>query len=123
MSFILDDKEDYIPVITKKQTARVNIREILYIETQLRVVYLHTSNRVYKFYGKLDDVLIYLNSNFYRCHKSCILNFEKIIRMENGIFYFHGGMTLQVGQNSYYQAIRHYRKYLKQNAKGSTDIV
>ena len=46
------DKEEYIPVNTRKESARVNVREILYIETQLRVIYIYTSHRVYRFYGK-----------------------------------------------------------------------
>lgn len=109
--------EEYIPVITRKEAARVYLREILYIETQLRVVNIHTKARIYRFYGKLDDVVGYLNGNFYRCHKSCIINFDKIIRMEEGVFYFKGGSTLRVGQNNYQQTRHHYRKYLKEHVK------
>lgn len=110
---------DYIPVITRKEASRVYIKEILYIETELRVVNIYTLNRVHRFYGKLDDVTKYLNTNFYRCHKSCILNLEKIIRMENGIFYFKGGLTLRVGQNKYQDTRNHYRKFLQQSSPGT----
>ncbi len=108
--------ENYIPVITRKETAKVNIREVFYIETELRIVNIHTGSRVYRFYGKLDDVVKYLNDSFHRCHKSCIINLEKIVRMEEGIFCFSGGMTLRVGQNSYRHARIHYIKYLERNA-------
>lgn len=108
--------ENYIPVITRKETAKVNIREVFYIETELRIVIIHTGNRIYRFYSKLDDVVKYLNGSFHRCHKSCIINLEKIVRMEDGIFYFSGGMTLRVGQNSYRNTKIHYIKYLEQNA-------
>ncbi len=123
MSLNGNDKEYYIPVITRKEVSRVNVREILYIETQLRVVYIYTSNRVYRSYRKMDDVMKYLNDNFYRCHKSCILNFEKITRMEDGIFFFKGGITLRVGQNSYQHTRSGYRKFLKQNVRVNTDII
>ena len=113
----LNVKQDYIPVITRKEAARVNIKDILYIETELRVVNIYTGSRIYRFYGKLDDVMKYLNNHFYRCHKSCILNLEKITRMEDGVFYFNGGMSLRVGRNKYQYTRSYYRKYLEQNRK------
>ncbi|MEL7656036.1 MAG: LytTR family DNA-binding domain-containing protein [Bacillota bacterium] len=109
--------DGYIPIITRKEAAKVKVKEILYIETELRVVNIYTNSRVYRFYGKLIDVMKYLNCNFYRCHKSCIVNLEKIARMENGIFYFYGGMTLRVGQNTYQRTRSYFKKFLKQNTK------
>ena len=108
--------ENYIPVITRKETAKVNIKEVFYIETELRIVNIHTGSRVYRFYGKLDDVVKYLNGSFHRCHKSCIINLEKIVRMEDGVFYFSDGVTFRVGQNSYQHTRVHYKKYLEQKA-------
>ena len=108
---------NYIPVITRKEVARVYTNEILYIEKELRVVNIYTRNRAYRFYGKLDDVTRYLDHNFYRCHKSCILNFEKIIRMNEGVFYFSEGMTLQVGLNNYRHTRSSYQKYLEENVQ------
>jgi len=106
-------KPDYIPVITKKESCIVRIKEILYVEKDLRLVKIHTSERVYTFYGKLEDIMEYLDDRFYRCHRSCIVNFEKIISMEGGNFYLEGGETLRVGQNNYQYTRRHYRMYLK----------
>lgn len=110
-------RDSYVPVITRKEAAKVRIREILYIETELRVVVIYTAGRAYRFYGKLDDILKYLDDRFYRCHKSCIINLEKVVRMEDGVFYFPEGVTLRVGQNNYRLSRNQYVKYLKQNAK------
>lgn len=109
-------QENYVPVITRKETAKVSTREILFIETELRIINIHTSGRIYRFYGKLDDVIKYLDCNFYRCHKSCVVNLEKIVRMEDGVFYFPGEVTLRVGQNNYRHTRNHYIDFLKQNA-------
>jgi hypothetical protein len=110
-------RESYVPVITRKGAAKVRLREILYIETELRVIVIYTANREYRFYGKLDDILQYLDGRFYRCHKSCVINLEKIVQMEDGVFFFPEGVTLRVGQNNYRLTKNHYIKYLKQNAK------
>ena len=109
--------EDYIPIITRKEATRVSVKEILYIETELRVVKIYTNSRPYRFYGKLDDVVKYLNHNFYRCHKSCIVNLDKIVRMEDGLFHFSDGITLRVGQNNYQLTRSYYRKFLEQNSR------
>jgi len=113
-------KESFIPVITRKETARVNIGDIFYIETELRVIKIHTGSKIYRFYGKLDTVLKYLDDSFYRCHKSCIINLEKIVRMENGVFYFPGGVSVKVGQNNFRLTRNRYIKYLEQNADANS---
>ncbi|MDF2653623.1 MAG: LytTR family transcriptional regulator [Bacillota bacterium] len=117
MNAIGQSKENYIPVITKKEVSRVSVGEILYIETQLRVVYIYTVPRIYRFYGKMDEVIKYLNGDFYRCHKSCIVNFNKIVRMEDGIVYFKGGFTLRVGENNFRHTRSFYSKFLMDHAK------
>lgn len=109
--------EDYIPVITRKETSRVNIRDVLYIETELRIVNIYTVGRSYRFYGKLDDVQQYLSGNFYRCHKSCIINMDKIHRMEDCVLYFMGGSTLRIGQNNFRRTRARYTQYLEQNTR------
>ncbi len=109
-------QEGYIPVNTRKETVRVNVGEILYIESELRIINIYTRCRAYRFYGKLSDIVKYLNRSFYRCHKSCIINLDQIIRMEDGVFYFNDGMTLRVGQNNYRHTRNQYIRYLEQNA-------
>lgn len=110
---------DYIPVITRREVCRVRVKEILYVEKELRLVNIHTSRRVYTFYGKLDDVMLYLDESFYKCHRSCIVNFEKITSMEDGIFYLEGGETIRVGQNNYQYAKRGFRRFLERKARES----
>ena len=108
-----DDHENYIPVKTRKETTRVNIREILYIETELRIVKIYTAKRAYRLYGKLDEIVKYLKDNFYRCHKSCVINLEMIERMEDGVIYFSDGQTVRIGQNNYRLTKNHYLRYLE----------
>jgi DNA-binding LytR/AlgR family response regulator len=113
VNFVEEDQEYYIPVITRKEVSRVNIRDIFYIETELRVINIYTISRSYRFYGKLDEVVKYLNDNFYRCHKSCVINLAKVVRMEDGVFYFQGEMTLRVGQNNFQHTRSRYIKFLE----------
>lgn len=102
----------YIPIKTQKAVYKVPVDEILYIEKQLRLIFVYTHNNVYRFYGKINGITKYLGDNFFQCHSSFIINFNKITSMENGLFYLEGGMTLRIGQNNYQNAKRYYQKFL-----------
>ena len=108
--------ESYIPVKTRKETTKVCVSEILYIESELRVIIIYTAKRTYRFYRKLDELIPYLNHDFYRIHKSCVINLGRIERMEGGVIFFTDALTVQVGQNNYRLARSRYLKYLEQNA-------
>lgn len=106
-------KKQYLPIITRKEDSKVPTSEIFYIEKELRRINVYTGDRVYTFYGKMESILHLLGENFYRCHGSCIINFDKVERMEDGIFYMEKGMSLRVGENNYQGARKYYRKYLQ----------
>ena len=43
---------------------------------------IHTDSYVVEFYGKLKDILYRLNTDFFQCHKSIIINRTKIIGVD-----------------------------------------
>ncbi|WP_010234546.1 LytR/AlgR family response regulator transcription factor [Clostridium arbusti] len=73
-------KEGYISI--KEDTRIINIKlcDILFIETTeiAHRIRVHEENRQFEFYGNLKNVQEKLTSNFYRCHKSYIVNKDKI---------------------------------------------
>lgn len=110
-------RKHFIPVVTKKETSKVFTSEILYIEKDLRLINIYTYNRVYTYYGKINSLREYLGDNFYKCHNSCIINFENIIRIEDGIFFFEGELTLRIGQNNYQHTKKQYSIFIAENCK------
>lgn len=109
---MINKRINYIPIITKRESSKVHTAEILYLEKDLRRINIYTVSRVYTIYGKFDTITKYLGDSFHKCHGSCIVNLDKIIRMEEGIIYLENGQTLRVGQNSYQSTRRYYHKYL-----------
>ncbi|WP_027398292.1 LytR/AlgR family response regulator transcription factor [Anaerovorax odorimutans] len=105
--------EVYIIVKTKKQISKVLIKDILYIEKDLRLTVIHTTDKVYSFYGRMEDIYKGLGNEFYKCHSRCILNLNRVTSMEDGIFYLDGGKTLRIGQNYYQYTKKIYEKFLK----------
>ncbi|MGN0393839.1 MAG: LytR/AlgR family response regulator transcription factor, partial [Coprococcus sp.] len=59
----------------------VNIKEILYFESNKRIVKVICRNNIYEFYGKLSDIEAKLNEKsgvFLRIHKSYLVNINYI---------------------------------------------
>jgi len=58
--------------------------DIYFIDTVLgkHKLTIHTNTALYEFYGKLNDLKNELSEQFKRCHKSIIVNTEKIIGVD-----------------------------------------
>lgn len=57
-----------------KKSYYVDYNDILYLESDRRLVHIVTKNNIYQTYGKLDNYALIVPSNFIRISKSFILN-------------------------------------------------
>lgn len=75
-----NSKEEYITVNEDSRIVYIKLSDILFIETTgtAHKIRVHEENRQIEFYGNLKDMQKKLTSNFYRCHKSYIVNKDKI---------------------------------------------
>lgn len=80
-------KEGYISINEDSRIINIKLSNILFIETSSTAhkIRVHEENRQIEFYGNLKDMQEKLTPNFYRCHKSYIVNKDKIeeIDMKN----------------------------------------
>ncbi len=61
------------------ETVSVPIRDIIYFESDKRIINIVTANEEFSFYGKLDDIEEQLKKqDFVRCHQSFLVNAKKI---------------------------------------------
>lgn len=70
-------------VETINETLRVNVEDILYIETSAtphKIIY-HLRDSNLEVYGKIKDVEL-LSRNFFRCHQSFVINIKNIISID-----------------------------------------
>ncbi len=72
MRFLCDDK--VFSFKKGKEIVRVSCKEIMYCESAGRKIVIHTEQKQYEFYGKLDNVKSMLSDNFFQIHKSYIVN-------------------------------------------------
>ncbi|MDR3295596.1 MAG: LytTR family transcriptional regulator DNA-binding domain-containing protein [Clostridiales Family XIII bacterium] len=101
-----------IPVLTRTETAVVKKEDVLYVESRLRTVLLHTAVRRYRYYGKMGDLAEMLGGSFYRCHVSWIVNLCKVASAGGGTVHMEDGKDIFLGRNKFQAFRRRYIQYL-----------
>jgi len=112
----MEDK-NFIPIINKKEISKVFIENILLIEQELRKIFIFAEEDQHYKYGKIDELLIYLDDRFFRCHQSCFINMEKIVMMRDQTFFFNNGYKYMVGREKFHLAKQKFAGYMTQEAQ------
>ncbi|WP_010250278.1 LytR/AlgR family response regulator transcription factor [Acetivibrio cellulolyticus] len=60
---------------------RIDYNQILYLESYQKKIYVHTENQRIGYYDSLSSLEEKLGENFIRCHKSYIINADKMSRI------------------------------------------
>lgn len=82
----IDETDNFILAKTISQCTKIFVKDILYIESQLRKIKIHTTYDVIEYYHKLSDIEDELkNFNFFKCHRSYIVNL-KYVRSYDNVF-------------------------------------
>ena len=72
---------------------------ILYLEKDMRRIFLYLENGVkITFYSGMDEVLKQLGKNFCQCHKSYVVNMDKVEEMTETMFRMRNGAEVPIGQ-------------------------
>lgn len=106
----------YIPIDTAKQTRRVFLDDIIYIEKKRRQVILITKTENIIFYSTMDDVKKYMDERFLFCHRSYLFNMDKILRMEDQTIHMEQDYKIFLGRECFRRARNTFREYLKKGA-------
>lgn len=77
------EKQALLCTLGKGRTEAIPCSSILYIENIAHNAFIHTNTESYSVYEPLSSVCKRLPSNFYQCHKSYVVNMDKIRRIEN----------------------------------------
>lgn len=64
----------YFEFKSENAVYRLLYRDVIYFESKSRKVIIHTEEKDYEFYGRLDDIQKTMQNKFYRIHKSYLIN-------------------------------------------------
>lgn len=97
---MLEADNQWFYYMTKHVTNKVLTKDILYFESENRVIRIITTEGVITFYGKLSEVLTKVNRNlFWHVHKSYIINYKQVELFEYDRVLMNGGGIIPISQS------------------------
>ncbi|MBQ3558877.1 MAG: response regulator transcription factor [Agathobacter sp.] len=97
-------KKDHVVVFHVVNMAEMHIRakDILFVETDKRNIIVHTIERDYISNRGIEEVEEELkNSGFFRCHKSYLVNLERVRKIDRVYAYFGNGTKAMISTRKY----------------------
>ncbi len=104
-------KERFINVRNKNEIQNIPFSEILYIESALREIRIVTQRQNVLAYNRISDIAKRLDDRFMNCHKSYIVNLEKVERMGGLQFILSDGQAVPIAQARYPEAKQRFLRY------------
>ena len=88
---------------------------IAYLEKDMRRIFIHLENGVkISFYGSMEEAINQLGRTFCHCHKSYVVNMDKVADIGETMFYMKDGSEIPIGQRRYAEVRRRYEVYRDQ---------
>jgi len=105
-----------IPIFTRSEITAVKEKDIVFAESDGRKVIIHTLERKYCYNGNLSSLKEMLGQNFYKCHSSIIVNFNKVVSIKEGILRMEGGLKVLMGKNAYLATRKNFMSFVTSHA-------
>ncbi|WP_373263054.1 LytR/AlgR family response regulator transcription factor [Hungatella hathewayi] len=105
--------EEALTFHTKSSHFRIIPSRIIYIESNLRKVIIHTEKEAVEIYATMAELEQRLDSRFYRCHRGYLVNFEKIEKYDRKSIVLSDGTNLILAKNRYTEFVDAYLNFLK----------
>ena len=93
--------DDSILVGSRNEKINIPFDKIYYIEAWEKKLYICTGRDIYGFYGSMEGILKKLPSNFIRCHRSYIVNQDKInkIALSKSLIYLKDDIEVPLSRS------------------------
>ena len=88
----------------------VNLEDIVYAEVFDRKVILHTMDADIEYYGKMKELEEKAGDEFYRTHRSFLVNFDFIRKYDATTVYLKKGQVL-MAKRKYQEFVKQYLRY------------
>lgn len=98
---------------SKGRTIILNPKEILYMESQNRMVIFHTTKENLELYCDMGQLEKRLGGNFYRCHRGYIVNMGYIAEYGKDSISLTNGETIYLSRRKYKEFVETYMDYLR----------
>ena len=111
---------DTLTIKTKKGIYVIAFQDIQFLEKDLKRIIVHTSGDPIPFYGRFIDIIDRLDERFLWCHRSYVINMDKIVWMADNEIYIVGNYHIHMGNNTFRIAKHIFSDYLdKKNTEAA----
>lgn len=109
------DNQNYIEVKSRRKSMIIPYKDIIYLESDNKVVYIHTTRQgEVKVYGKLDSFEEQIKDGRYlRCHQSYLVNLVYVAGLVDSDFVMINDDVIPIRKSGRKILIKKYEDYLK----------
>lgn len=109
------DKQTLFCVIGKSDSISVPISSILYLESNAHKSLIYTDTESHSLYERLSSLKERLPSCFLACHKSYIVNMNKIKRIEKNVIILENLTEIPISKSQYANVKQTYFRYMQKD--------
>lgn len=109
------DKQSLFCVVGKSNSISVSISSIFYLESNAHKSMIYTDTENYSLYERLSSLKEQLPSCFLACHKSYIVNMNKIKRIEKNVIILKNQAKIPISKSQYATVKQTYFRYMQKD--------
>lgn len=91
-------KEPHLLIRTSNHCCSIGLSAIFYCEVINRKLYLHTQEGILEYYGKMEELVTQLDSRFFRCHRSYLINLDYFKSYSKGQICLQDGSCIPISR-------------------------
>ncbi len=111
-----EEKRQELVVAAEGKHFVVSLKELVYAEVFNRKIMLHTLDSDIEYYGRMKDLVKKTGTDFYRPHRSYLVNFNYIKKYDASVIYLEKGQALMAKQN-YQDFVKRYLRFIQKEGK------
>lgn len=104
-------KDKYIEIQSGTSHIRINLSKLLYAEVYDRKTILHMKDESIEYYGQLSALEELVGKDFYRIHRSYLVNMKYVERYDRTSITTLGGDNIPIARREYDGFLKAYMEY------------
>ena len=109
------DKQTLFCIVGKSDSISVPISSIFYLESKAHRSLIYTDTENYSLYEQLSALKERLPSSFLSCHKSYVVNMNKIKRIEKNVIILENLTEIPISKSQYANVKQTYFRYMQKD--------
>ncbi|MDD2534628.1 MAG: LytTR family DNA-binding domain-containing protein [Eubacteriales bacterium] len=118
---ISNQKESFLRINSRGHHLNIPFKDILYLESERRIIIVHRLSTSHQFYAQLDDIELTIPDYFIRCHQSYLVNMQYIASLAKGRCQISNGQIIPIAQKRRAITRRQYLQFVKDQAQIATN--